>query len=129
MFTEASPLSERKYTPLFSLEGISGPCEGLQRAVWTINKLRGTQRMNSFRNRARQAGQGMTEYIIIVALVAVAAISVYNLFGDTVRGQVGDLAAELGGGKTQKLGNNAGNDAQKEGKEEYDLANFDQAEK
>jgi len=85
--------------------------------------------MNSFRNRARQAGQGMTEYIIIVALVAVAAISVYNLFGDTVRGQVGDLAAELGGGKTLKLGNTAGNDAQKEGKEEYDLADFDQAEK
>ena len=58
--------------------------------------------MNSFRNRTRQAGQGMTEYIIIVALVAVAAISVYNLFGDTVRGQVGDLAAELGGGDNQK---------------------------
>ena len=85
--------------------------------------------MNSFRNRTRQAGQGMTEYIIIVALVAVAAISVYNLFGDTVRGQVGDLAAELGGGKTKKLGNIAGKDAQKEGKVEYDLGNFDQAEK
>lgn len=85
--------------------------------------------MNSFRNRTRQAGQGMTEYIIIVALVAVAAISVYNLFGDTVRGQVGDLAAELGGGETKQLGNTAGKDAQSEGKEEYDLADFGQAEK
>lgn len=47
--------------------------------------------------RARQLGQGMTEYIIIVALIAIAAIVVYNLFGDTVRGQVGDMAAELGG--------------------------------
>jgi Flp pilus assembly pilin Flp len=42
-------------------------------------------------------GQGMTEYIIIVALIAIAAITVYNLFGDTVRGQVGTMAAELGG--------------------------------
>ena len=85
--------------------------------------------MNSLRNRARQAGQGMTEYIIIVALVAVAAISVYNLFGDTVRGQVGDLAAELGGGTTQKLGNTAGLAAQGEGAEEYDLGDFGQDEK
>jgi Flp pilus assembly pilin Flp len=30
-------------------------------------------------------GQGMTEYIIIVALIAVAAIGIYRLFGDTVR--------------------------------------------
>lgn len=45
----------------------------------------------------KQLGQGMTEYIIIVALIAIAAITVYNLFGDTVRGQVGTMAAELGG--------------------------------
>ncbi|MEZ7818497.1 MAG: hypothetical protein QMB25_03830 [Pseudomonadales bacterium] len=85
--------------------------------------------MNLLRNRARQAGQGMTEYIIIVALVAVAAISVYNLFGDTVRGQVGDLAAELGGGTSQDLGKTAGGAAQGEGKEQYDLGSFQQKEK
>ena len=38
----------------------------------------------------------MTEYIIIVALIAISAIVVYNLFGSTVREQVGDMAAELG---------------------------------
>ncbi len=37
--------------------------------------------------RRRIAGQGMTEYIIIVALVAIAAIGVYSAFGDIVRGQ------------------------------------------
>ena len=73
-------------------------------------------------------GQGMTEYIIIVALVAVAAISVYNFFGDTVRGQVGDLAAELGGGTSQQLGRTAADDAQSEGAEEYDLTDFAQDE-
>ncbi|RJG39545.1 pilus assembly protein [Motilimonas pumila] len=45
----------------------------------------------------RQAGQGMTEYIIIVALIAVAAIGVYGLFGSTVRNQVASMATELGG--------------------------------
>jgi len=42
-------------------------------------------------------GQGMTEYIIIVALIAVAAIAAFTMFGDVVRGQVGTMAAELGG--------------------------------
>ena len=33
----------------------------------------------------RRKGQGMTEYIIIVALVAIASISVVTIFGDQVR--------------------------------------------
>ena len=76
----------------------------------------------------KQIGQGMTEYIIIVALVAVAAITVYNIFGDTVRGQVGDLAAELGGGTSQNLGKTKGTEAQTEGSAQYDLGNFGQKE-
>ncbi len=45
----------------------------------------------------RQRGQGMTEYIIIVALIAIAAIGVYAAFGNVVKGQTGAMAAELGG--------------------------------
>ncbi|MFT4563603.1 MAG: Flp pilus assembly pilin Flp [Gammaproteobacteria bacterium] len=45
----------------------------------------------------KQHGQGMTEYIIIVALIAIAAIAAYSFFGDTLRSQVGGMAAELGG--------------------------------
>jgi type IV pilus assembly protein PilA len=45
----------------------------------------------------RQRGQGMTEYIIIVALIAVAAIGVYKFFGQTVRSQTAGLAQELAG--------------------------------
>lgn len=45
----------------------------------------------------RQLGQGMTEYIIIVALIAVAAIGVYSLFGQTIRSQVAGLAGEVSG--------------------------------
>jgi Flp pilus assembly pilin Flp len=44
-----------------------------------------------------QRGQGMTEYIIIVALIAVAAIGVYSLFGKTIRSQVAGLAGEVAG--------------------------------
>ena len=47
--------------------------------------------------RFRQAGQGMTEYIIIVALIAVAAIGVYSFFGSTIRTQTAGMAAEMAG--------------------------------
>lgn len=45
----------------------------------------------------KQRGQGMTEYIIIVALVAVAAIAVYQTFGQVVRSQTAAMAKELAG--------------------------------
>lgn len=49
------------------------------------------------KNHLRQLGQGMTEYIIIVALIAVAAIGAFSFFGDTARNQVAAMASELGG--------------------------------
>jgi type IV pilus assembly protein PilA len=51
--------------------------------------------MTSMRKKMR--GQGMTEYIIIVALIAIGAIAVYTAFGDVVRGQTGRAAAALAG--------------------------------
>ncbi|MFP5419438.1 MAG: hypothetical protein ACLGHA_09825 [Gammaproteobacteria bacterium] len=44
-----------------------------------------------------QRGQGMTEYIIIVAMIAIAAIAVYQYFGSTVRNQTAAIAQELAG--------------------------------
>lgn len=41
-----------------------------------------------------QSGQSMTEYVIIIALVAVAGIAIYGLFGDAVRGQLGSAEKE-----------------------------------
>ncbi|MDG9924872.1 MULTISPECIES: hypothetical protein [unclassified Pseudomonas] len=78
--------------------------------------------------RARQLGQGMTEYIIIVALIAIAAIVVYNLFGDTVRGQVGDMAAELSGGAADHSAAAKATAAQGQDQVQYELGNFDQVE-
>ena len=55
--------------------------------------------MKSFnRSGRRQFGQGMTEYIIIVALVAIAAIAVYSFFGKSVRGQMASITSQLAGG-------------------------------
>ncbi len=60
--------------------------------------------MKSFhmQQKARQAGQGMTEYIIIVALIAVAAIGVYSFFGEAIRGQMSSMTTELSGSKGDK---------------------------
>ena len=55
-----------------------------------------------------QAGQGMTEYIIIVALIAIAAIGVFSMFGKTVRNQAAGLAKELSGNTASTAITNAG---------------------
>ena len=50
--------------------------------------------MNSFR---RVRGQGMTEYIVIVALIGVAAIGAYSFLGQSIRGATAGLALEIAG--------------------------------
>jgi hypothetical protein len=40
----------------------------------------------------------MTEYIIIVAVIGIASIAVYTLFGDVLRHQTAASAAALSGG-------------------------------
>ena len=45
----------------------------------------------------KQLGQGMTEYIVIVALIAVAAIAVSQLFGATIRNQMAGISQEIAG--------------------------------
>ena len=45
----------------------------------------------------QQRGQGMTEYIVIVALVAIAAIATYQFFGQTIRNQTASIAQEIAG--------------------------------
>jgi Flp pilus assembly pilin Flp len=59
------------------------------------------------RGKVRQLGQGMTEYIIIVALIAVSAIAVYASFGKTIRTQTVGLAHEMSGTDSTTDVNNA----------------------
>ena len=46
----------------------------------------------------KQIGQGMTEYIIIVALIAIAGIGAFTFFSDGMKDQIGNVTAELTGG-------------------------------
>tara|TARA_A100001391_G_scaffold131718_1_gene90929 strand:- start:46178 stop:46438 length:261 start_codon:yes stop_codon:yes gene_type:complete len=78
-----------------------------------------------FRNR--QLGQGMTEYIIIVALIAVAAIGVYRLFGDTLRNQTAGLAKEMSGQESDQEVSKAqtsANEASSQAGSAKDLSNY-----
>lgn len=70
-------------------------CAHTDRVVPVIVKKGGN--MKRLESKGRQAGQGMTEYIVVVALVAVAAIAVYQTFGQVVRSQTAAMAKELAG--------------------------------
>jgi uncharacterized protein (UPF0333 family) len=59
---------------------------------------------SKFRN---QLGQGMTEYLIVVALIAVAAIGVYGFLGQTLRSQTAGIALELSGQSASEAINQA----------------------
>ena len=82
-------------------------------------------------SRPAQAGQGMTEYLIIVALIAVAAIGVYTAFGKTVRGQMAVTAQSLAGKSASQArteSNDAGTAAQDQAGRQIRLDNYDQAQ-
>jgi uncharacterized protein (UPF0333 family) len=78
-----------------------------------------------------QRGQGMTEYLIVVALIAVAAIGVYGFFGQTLRSQTAGLALELSGQSASEAINQAKSSAtqaqstasQRRGLEDYGSGN------
>ena len=77
-----------------------------------------------------QTGQGMTEYIIVVALVAIAAIGVYTAFGKTVRGQMAVTAQALAGngtGNARSEANTGGDDATTQAQRGVQLDIYDQA--
>lgn len=83
------------------------------------------------RRQRRQRGQGMTEYIVVVALIAVAAIGIYTLFGQTLRNQTAGLAMEVSGqdaqtaiGQAQTSANTSQTNAnQRKGLDNYELGN------
>lgn len=72
------------------------------------------------RSLKKSRGQGMTEYIIIVALIAIAAIGVITLFGDNIRTLFG-MSANALAGDTDVPNNTRHSNRAKERKE---LGNF-----
>lgn len=58
------------------------------------------RKIRQFMNGRR--GQGMSEYIIMVGLVAIAAIGIYSAFGKQIRGTMKALGEQLSGETTAK---------------------------
>lgn len=52
---------------------------------------------DSTRSSHRIRGQGMSEYLVITALVAVATVAVAGFFGDAIRHQMAAMALKLAG--------------------------------
>lgn len=48
----------------------------------------------------RKEGQAMVEYIIIVAVVGIAALVVFGLFGDAIQKKIAGAATELDSGSS-----------------------------
>ena len=58
----------------------------------------------SFKGKSRSFGQGMTEYAIIVAVIAIAAIGIFTIFGNVVKDQVSNMATEMAGNDGAAVG-------------------------
>jgi len=61
-------------------------------------KIKPTKTLEERITKRRIRGQGMTEYIIILALIALAAVVTVGLFGDTVQSQFAAMGHKLTGG-------------------------------
>lgn len=59
--------------------------------------------MGTRKRLGNRRGQGLTEYIIIVALVAIAAIGVVNIFGQQLRTQFAAIVGAMAGRSTQTV--------------------------
>ena len=74
--------------------------------------------MKLFRNRK---GQGLTEYIMMLALVAIAAISAVMYFSDNLRDQFENVSQEVLGVTSSVTDNTA---LQTSAVAEYNMANY-----
>lgn len=45
-----------------------------------------------------ESGQGMVEYGLIIALIAVACIAAFGLLGNKINGKIGEVNGKLDGG-------------------------------
>lgn len=53
-----------------------------------------------YRIQSKQQGQGLSEYLVIVGLIAVASIAAVGFLGGTVRSKVAAVASEIAQSKT-----------------------------
>ena len=70
-------------------------------------------------------GQGMSEYLIILALVAIATIGAVIFFADNVREQISNLADEIAGSDVTPTPDTA---QETLGRGSFDMANYTQSD-
>ncbi|MEZ5539501.1 MAG: hypothetical protein R3E63_06015 [Pseudomonadales bacterium] len=80
----------------------------------------------SVKGKLKQLGQGMTEYIIIVALIAIAGIAAYSYFGQTMQGAVADVSTELSGQQSKDTAKAGAAKAQAEASTAEGMGTFDE---
>lgn len=67
-------------------------------------------------------GQGMSEYIIMVGLVAIAGIGIYTAFGDQIRNAMNAIGTQLSGNESYQQTLDAG--LQSQSQKDVDLEDF-----
>jgi pilus assembly protein Flp/PilA len=76
----------------------SGPV--LRRTLFSVEpNTENTMKIGTTK-RSNRRGQGMTEYIIIVALISIASIGIVTLFGDNIRRLFAMAADSLAGNES-----------------------------
>lgn len=78
-------------------------------------------------HQVSQRGQGITEYIVIVALIAVAGIAAFQFFGKAIRAQTAGIALEVAGKSSKSavtVAQNAADQAVAEGNATKGLDNY-----
>lgn len=71
----------------------------------------------------RKSGQGMTEYIIIIAIIAIGAILIVGIFGKQIKQVFSGMGSSLGG--QDKKTKDLTKDLTKESKKKESMATFD----
>jgi len=74
-------------------------------------------------------GQGMTEYIVVVAVVAVAAIGVYSMLAQTISNKTAGIAQEISGndaGAALNAASSSAASARTQANTRKDLKNYNQ---
>ena len=89
----------------------------------------GASRQSPLKPSTPPLGQGMTEYIIVVAVVAVAAIGIYSLLGQTIRNQTAGIAQEIAGndgGSAMAAASSSANSARSQANVRKGLSNYNE---
>ena len=82
---------------------------------------------NRSKHNGRQAGQGMAEYIIIVALVAVAGLATWELVGSSIGQSAAGVASAIAGTDAKAIRDEAkktADNASKKAAETEDLGDY-----